>query len=135
MRRRFRCRSCYCCRLVLRRRRADSAASGDAAECSGVPGVTILRELDMQIDCFHCTLKTCLFDQYSAHWAHYAALEALFATMRYINWHSHLHVQWINENSSSIFPVILSRGRKKESTGVKTQVMKLHKGETMYVLT
>ena len=25
-----------------------------------------LREPDMQIDCFHRTLKTCLFDQYSA---------------------------------------------------------------------
>ena len=29
-----------------------------------------LREPDMQIDCFRRTLKTCLFDQYSAHWAH-----------------------------------------------------------------
>jgi len=29
-----------------------------------------LREPDMQIDCFRHTLKTCLFDQYSAHWAH-----------------------------------------------------------------
>ena len=28
------------------------------------------REPDMQIDCFRRTLKTCLFDQYSAHWAH-----------------------------------------------------------------
>ena len=27
----------------------------------------ILREPDMQIDCFRRTLKTCLFDQYSAH--------------------------------------------------------------------
>ena len=26
-----------------------------------------LREPDMQIDCFRRTLKTCLFDQYSAH--------------------------------------------------------------------
>jgi len=29
-----------------------------------------LREPDMQIDCFRRTLKTCLFDQISAHWAH-----------------------------------------------------------------
>jgi len=29
-----------------------------------------LREPDMQIDCFRRTLKPCLFDQYSAHWAH-----------------------------------------------------------------
>ena len=29
-----------------------------------------LREPDMQIDCFRRTLKTCLFDQYSAHSAH-----------------------------------------------------------------
>jgi len=26
-----------------------------------------LREPGMQIDCFRRTLKTCLFDQYSAH--------------------------------------------------------------------
>ena len=29
-----------------------------------------LLEPDMQIDCFHRTLKTFLFEQYSAHWAH-----------------------------------------------------------------
>ena len=43
-----------------------------------------LREPDIQIGCFRRTLKTCLFDQYPAHWA-------LFATIRYINWHLHLH--------------------------------------------
>ena len=48
----------------------------------------------MQIDCFRRTLKTCLFDQYSAHWA--SALEALFATMRHINWHLHLHLMVAN---------------------------------------
>jgi len=29
-----------------------------------------VREPDMQIDCFRRTLKTCLFDQYSAHRVH-----------------------------------------------------------------
>ena len=43
-----------------------------------------LREPDMQIDCFRRTLKTCLFDQYSAVGT-LSELDALFATMRYIN--------------------------------------------------
>jgi len=34
-------------------------------------------------------MQTFLFDQYLPHWA-----EALFATMRYINWHLHLHL-WL----------------------------------------
>ena len=41
-----------------------------------------LSEPDMQIGCFRRTLKTCLFDQYSAH-VTLSALKALFATMRY----------------------------------------------------
>ena len=48
-----------------------------------------LRDPDMQIDCFRRTLKTFLFEQYSAHRAH--EMRYLFAMMRYINWHLHLH--------------------------------------------